>query len=151
MELIVFDLDGTLLNRQQKITDYTRETLELLGKQHIAYTIATGRTLHAAKPCLDGHQFALPHVYKNGVMIWDPTTSLFRHHNVLTKAEINTVLHAFTHSGLTPFVCTLEPNDEHAVYHPPILDAAGHEMVFKMSETRHLPVFPLTALDSEAR
>ena len=41
MELIVFDLDGTLLNRQSVISDYTIETLKLLSKREIAYTAAT--------------------------------------------------------------------------------------------------------------
>ena len=50
MELIVFDLDGTLLNRQSTISDYTSETLQLLSKREIAYTVATGRTLSALIP-----------------------------------------------------------------------------------------------------
>jgi phosphoglycolate phosphatase-like HAD superfamily hydrolase len=49
MELIVFDLDGTLLNRESTISDYTSETLKLLSKREIAYTVATGRTLHGAR------------------------------------------------------------------------------------------------------
>ena len=40
MELIVFDLDGTLLNRKSTISDYTSETLKLLSKREIAYTVA---------------------------------------------------------------------------------------------------------------
>ena len=46
MELIVFDLDGTLLNQDSAISDYTSETLRLLAEHDIAYTVATGRTLH---------------------------------------------------------------------------------------------------------
>ena len=72
MELIVFDLDGTLLNRQSTISDYTSETLKLLSKREIAYTVATGRTLHGARAILQGHSFPLPQAYKNGVMIWHP-------------------------------------------------------------------------------
>ncbi len=48
MELIVFDLDGTLLNQESAISDYTSETLRLLAEHEIAYTVATGRTLHSA-------------------------------------------------------------------------------------------------------
>ena len=48
MELVVFDLDGTLLNRESEISDYTSETLRLLSERDIAYTVATGRTLHGA-------------------------------------------------------------------------------------------------------
>jgi len=48
MELLVFDLDGTLLNAEQQITEYTSETLRLLTANDIPYTLATGRTIHAA-------------------------------------------------------------------------------------------------------
>ena len=37
MELLVFDLDGTLLNRESVISEYTSETLELLTERDIAY------------------------------------------------------------------------------------------------------------------
>ena len=36
MELIVFDLDGTLLNRESQISAYTRDTLRLLAGQGVA-------------------------------------------------------------------------------------------------------------------
>jgi HAD superfamily hydrolase (TIGR01484 family) len=72
VELIVFDLDGTLLNEESAISDYTSETLKLLAEQEIAYTVATGRALHCAKAILVGHQFMLPQAYKNGVVIWHP-------------------------------------------------------------------------------
>jgi hydroxymethylpyrimidine pyrophosphatase-like HAD family hydrolase len=36
VELIVFDLDGTLLNRESAISDYTSETLKLLSERERA-------------------------------------------------------------------------------------------------------------------
>ena len=36
MELVVFDLDGTLLNKRSVISDYTSETLKLLSQRDIA-------------------------------------------------------------------------------------------------------------------
>jgi hydroxymethylpyrimidine pyrophosphatase-like HAD family hydrolase len=42
VELIVFDLDGTLLNQESAISDYTSETLKLLAQalqlQKFSYT-----------------------------------------------------------------------------------------------------------------
>ena len=64
MELIVFDLDGTLLNKASEISDYTSETLKLLAEKEIAYTVATGRALHSARAILEGHRFLLPQAYK---------------------------------------------------------------------------------------
>jgi hypothetical protein len=48
MTLVVFDMDGTLLDAQSKISPFTSETLSLMRQNGIAYTIATGRTLQAA-------------------------------------------------------------------------------------------------------
>ena len=94
MELIVFDLDGTLLNRQSTISDYTSETLKLLSKREIAYTVATGRTLHGARAILEGHRFPLPQAYKNGVMIWHPQQA--RHYSRAARrsppAELDNVV-----------------------------------------------------------
>ena len=72
MDLIFFDLDGTLLNASSEISPFTRETLGLLRDKDIAYTVATGRSLLSAKKIVEGHSFELPHIYNNGVTIWDP-------------------------------------------------------------------------------
>ena len=83
MELIVFDLDGTLLNGKGKISPLTRDTLAELSRLGIAYTVATGRTLHASRQLLSAHQFGLPQIYKNGVMIWDPAAEKVLDENYL--------------------------------------------------------------------
>jgi Cof subfamily protein (haloacid dehalogenase superfamily) len=120
MELIVFDLDGTLLNAKGAISDYTRETLIELSKQGVAYTVATGRTLHATRNLLAGHGFRLPQVLKNGVMIWDPENDDCSHQNFLTLGEVRHVLEAVTDQRITPFIFTFEPAGRHAIYHPPL-------------------------------
>ena len=46
---VVSDLDGTLLNAEHKVSDFTRETVELLLKKGIKFYIATGRNYLGAK------------------------------------------------------------------------------------------------------
>ena len=48
MTLVVFDMDGTLLNAKSELTVFTGETLALMRAAGIPYTVATGRTLQAA-------------------------------------------------------------------------------------------------------
>ena len=79
LTLVVFDLDGTLLNGQSTITPYTTETLVLLEQAGIAYTVATGRTLQAATGVLEQHRFTLPHILKNGAVIWCPDQNDYSH------------------------------------------------------------------------
>ena len=122
MELVVFDLDGTLLNRQSLISDYTSETLRLLTDRNIAYTVATGRTLHGARAVLDGHCFRLPQAYKNGVLIWHPESKQLTSGATLTRDELENVVRACVTQGVTPFVFTLEEDQLSAVYHPALLN-----------------------------
>ena len=129
MELIVFDLDGTLLNRNSKISDYTSETLKLLSKRDIAYTIATGRTLHGARAVLEGHSFELPQAYKNGVLIWHPDQRRYSSSTTLTAPELEHVVRACIQQGVTPFVFTLDEDHNSTVYHPALQTVADRELV----------------------
>jgi HAD superfamily hydrolase (TIGR01484 family) len=134
MELIVFDLDGTLLNRASRITPYTRDTLRRLGEAGIAYTVATGRALHGAIDILEGHGFGLPQIYKNGVMIWNPAEACYSQRYLLTLDEIAHVAEAFLGRDITPFFFTLEPGDRHAVYHAPLRQPVEHKLVQELRE-----------------
>ena len=129
MELIVFDLDGTLLDRNATISDYTSETLKLLAKREIAYTIATGRTLHGAQAVLEGHRFDLPQAYKNGVMIWHPDERRFSSSTTLTAYELENVVRACIQRGVAPFVFTLDADHHSTVYYPAVQTEADRELV----------------------
>ena len=150
MELVVFDLDGTLLNRKSVISDYTSETLQLLTERNIAYTVATGRTLHGARAILDGHSFRLPQAYKNGVMIWHPQTRQFSSGATLTPDELENLVSACLKHGVTPFVFTLEEGDESVVYHPPLLTDVERELIFSTGIAEPVNVRALDELSSDA-
>ena len=150
MELIVFDLDGTLLNKSSQISDFTRDTLRRLADRGIAYTVATGRAQHGAIALLEGHGFALPHIYKNGVMIWDPDQSLYSTSHVLTLDEIGHVAEALAEKDITPFYFTLEPGNRHACYHPPIKQEVEYKLVKSFEKERELPVLPVSELPGNA-
>lgn len=94
MELIVFDLDGTLLNSSGQISQYSKDTLAELSHRGIAYTVATGRSLHASRDLLQGQGFRFPQVFKNGVMIWNPKNNVYSHQGYLNPDEVKLVLEA---------------------------------------------------------
>ena len=150
MELVVFDLDGTLLNRQSVISDYTSETLQLLSEKNIAYTVATGRTLHGARAILDGHRFQLPQAYKNGVMIWHPQTGNYSSSATLTPDELDNVVSACLRNGLAPFVFTLDENQQSTVYHPPALSDIERDLIRNISVEEYERVCPLDTLPENA-
>jgi Cof subfamily protein (haloacid dehalogenase superfamily) len=150
MELVVFDLDGTLLNRESVISDYTSDTLRLLTERDIAYTVATGRTLHGARAILDGHRFQLPQAYKNGVMIWHPQTRHFSRGATLTQDELNNVVRACLTQGVTPFVFTLDEDNVTTVYHPPLRTDIERELIRSIGIGDPVNVRALDQLSSDA-
>jgi Cof subfamily protein (haloacid dehalogenase superfamily) len=150
MELVVFDLDGTLLNRQSVISAYTSETLRLLSERDIAYTVATGRTLHGARAILDGHRFRLPQVYKNGVMIWHPESQRFSSGATLTRDELERVVGACRAQCVTPFVFTLDADNGSTVYHPPGLTDLERDLVRSIGIDEPVKVRALADLSSDA-
>lgn len=54
IKMILCDLDGTLLNDQKTITDYTREVIDKARAKGILFGIATGRSLYAVDSLIDG-------------------------------------------------------------------------------------------------
>lgn len=120
MDLIVFDLDGTLLNSTAQISPFTRDTLSLMTDKGIPYTLATGRTLHSAQNIVAGHGFNLPHIYSNGVLIWDPQAQTLSLDNILTTAEAKHVINAVLAERATPFISCVDANNEHFIFHPPL-------------------------------
>jgi len=150
MELIVFDLDGTLLDRHSEISPYTRDTLRLLNQQGVAYTVATGRTLHGARDLLAGHGFALPQIFKNGVMIWRPENDDYSHANFLSLDEIGHVLEAILAQNLAPFLFTLEPGNRHAIYHPPLRTEIEERLAKDFSKRMEVDVLPVSKLPADA-
>jgi Cof subfamily protein (haloacid dehalogenase superfamily) len=150
VELIVFDLDGTLLNRKSAISDYTSETLKLLSQREIAYTVATGRTLHGARAVLDGHRFDLPQAYKNGVMIWHPDQRRFSSSAMLTVSELDNVVRACIGQKVTPFVFTLDEDDGSTVYHPPLRSDAELELVRMFNTEDNIRTSALDELPADA-
>lgn len=150
MELIVFDLDGTLLNSDSKISAYTKETLLRLSERNIAYTVATGRALHSAQDILAGHGFELPHVYSNGVIIWNPAMASLSLENVLAPKEVQHVIRAALEQGVTPFVSTVK-NEEHFIFHSPVRYDVEQRLLQNFYERPTATVLPMSELPDDAQ
>ncbi|MEE4330573.1 MAG: HAD-IIB family hydrolase [Wenzhouxiangella sp.] len=162
MDLVVFDLDGTLLNAGHSISPRTGRALVELAERGIAFTVATGRSLHSARDVLDGHAFRLPQVFRNGVMTWNPATKILLRHNCLTLAEIEHVITAILAQDVSPFIATIEPGDcrddrydnrhdnRHCIYHPPVTRDIERGLADYYVRSGSLDVRPLAELPADA-
>lgn len=149
MNLVVFDLDGTLLDADSTISAFTRQTLELLTENGIAYTIATGRTLNDCHDIRQQSRFVLPQAYKNGVVIWHPEHDRYSHSNYLTLDEVRHALDAVHAQNLSPFLFTVEPGQAHVVYHPPLKSPVEEQLAELFRSRRGLTVRPVAELPGE--
>ena len=150
MDLIFFDLDGTLLNESSVISAFTKETLGLLKDRNIAYTVATGRTMLSARMILQGHDFDLPQIYTNGVTIWDPLSSQLTLENLLTTDENATVIDAALSQGITPFVHAIE-QAKHSIYHAAPQHRVERDLIDKHYVGTEAKLLPLDVLPNDSQ
>lgn len=68
---VVSNLDGTLLNAEHKVSEFTRETVELLLKKGIKFYIATGRNYLGAKEAMDELGVKVPLITSHGSVAFD--------------------------------------------------------------------------------
>ena len=72
--LYVSDLDGTLLNTRDKISDYSVETINALVEKGMLFTYATARSLVSASVVAGGLSTRIPVIVYNGAFIIRPDT-----------------------------------------------------------------------------
>lgn len=72
--LYVSDLDGTLLNHSEQISDYSLKILNHLIENGLSFTYATARSLSSASKVTKGLNLKLPVIVYNGGMIREAAT-----------------------------------------------------------------------------
>lgn len=69
--LYITDLDGTLLNSQAELSEYTKSTINSLVSQGMYFTFATARTIYSAESITEGLNINVPCIVNNGAEIYD--------------------------------------------------------------------------------
>ena len=72
--LIASDVDGTLLDDDDKVTDRTRDAVQAAVDAGSRFILATGRPPRWVRPVVDALGFAPMAVCANGAVIYDPAT-----------------------------------------------------------------------------
>lgn len=89
--LYVSDLDGTLLNKDTKLTDYTINELNKLIDDGLLFTYATARSFNSSSVVTNGLNIKLPVILCNGVKIYDPIKKTTISGSFFSKEEIEYV------------------------------------------------------------
>jgi Cof subfamily protein (haloacid dehalogenase superfamily) len=86
IKVIISDLDGTLLNSDHRISDYTKEVFRELYNQNYLIIVATGRHHLDAMPIIETLGFPIYLVTSNGARIHAPNKELLFATNMDSEA-----------------------------------------------------------------
>ena len=116
MELFVSDLDGTLLNKDQVISDYSKKELNRLISTGVNFAIATARSPATVSDILDGIDIKTPVVLMNGVIIFDIEKKKYIDVKEIDKESVKEIIKILQQYDKTFFLYGIK--DEHLwVYH----------------------------------
>jgi 5-amino-6-(5-phospho-D-ribitylamino)uracil phosphatase len=121
--LYVTDLDGTLLDGEQRLSNTTIEVINSLVADGTWFTIATARAPQSALPLLTGLDLQLPMIFMNGALIVDPADGRAISRSVLEPRVARRVVDGYLAAGLLPFVHTIDIAGRPHVYYPGVRNA----------------------------
>ena len=117
MNLYVSDLDGTLLNKDAKLSDYTKKKLnKLLISNNLNFSIATARTPATAVPILSDININLPITVMNGAAIYDIKSNKYLSYNKIPLDIVEKILFILSKTKTPNFSYTLYNNHINVYY-----------------------------------
>ncbi|MDB5053947.1 MAG: Cof-like hydrolase [Bacilli bacterium] len=79
-KLLALDMDGTVLNEQQQISDVNREAIYAAIEAGVTVMFSTGRGIQSAQPYIDELKLQSPIVTVNGSEVWQAPGMLLNRH-----------------------------------------------------------------------
>ncbi|MCL2718457.1 MAG: HAD family hydrolase [Lachnospiraceae bacterium] len=114
--LYITDLDGTLLNSQAELSDYTITSLNHLIEKGMNFSVATARTGATAFKLLKNVNLNQPLILMNGVLIYDMKEERFVKKEILSAAARAGINKAICETGQTGLMYGLI-NDQMTTYY----------------------------------
>ncbi len=110
--LYISDLDGTLLNTYEKLSDKTKEILNRLMGHGLLFSVATARSAATCQKLLKGLEFSLPLILMNGVFLYDMHTGKYLYSEKIPEPATKEILSVFKRYGKAPFQYVLSADKE---------------------------------------
>lgn len=108
--LYISDLDGTLLNSDKEISDYTKNTLNVLIENGVHFSVATARTAASAVRILSGVNINIPVVLMNGVVIYDIRRDKYIKTEAISVQSANDIINVLKKHNTTGFMYAVSDN-----------------------------------------
>ncbi len=115
--LYVTDLDGTLLTRFERVSEYSRERLNRLLDRGLLFTYATARSAQSARLATEGVSFRAPAILYNGGLVYDFGSGETLRCELFREEEKREVYGVLAEHGVVPFAYgALEKNRERVAW-----------------------------------
>ncbi|WP_455716366.1 HAD family hydrolase, partial [Anaerosporobacter sp.] len=114
--LYVSDLDGTLLNHDATLSDYTKNTLNKLISYGIDFTVATGRTTDATIKIMEDIHLNTPIISFHGAIIYDVNQNSYIKVYKLAAESVNHIITALKSHGVSALMYELKDDTLIAYY-----------------------------------
>ncbi len=98
-QVVFSDIDGTLLNRQGKITPKTQEAIRILQSKGIPFVLVSARSPSGIYPILHEYGFSCPIISYSGGLILDESRQVLFHKG-LPKPFARKIISVIESSGL---------------------------------------------------
>lgn len=102
--LYISDMDGTLLQSNGRMSEFTKEKLNDFYRKGIPFSVATARSMVSAMPILEGVHFSAPIVLMNGVFVYDTETKKAVKYHEIDRSVLRKILDCFYEKNLHPFM-----------------------------------------------
>lgn len=91
-KMVVFDMDGTLLNRNHHLSERTIASIKMIANEGITVLLATGRMTSAVKNHLEKLGTPGLVISHNGALVKDVKTGKIYHHETVPKNVVMKIL-----------------------------------------------------------
>lgn len=109
--LYVSDLDGTLLNRDAKLSNNTLAQLQAFQEKGILFTYATARSLTSASKAVHGFRPKMPVITYNGAILYNENQTIV-YVKYFEENEKEAIFTYFKQYNITPLVYAIIHNQE---------------------------------------
>lgn len=139
--LYVSDLDGTLLNSRQEISDYTASVVNRLVERGMLFSYATARSSHTAFPIVKKLTVEIPVIVHNGAFILDSGTREILSANFFRQEDFQEIFQLLIGRQISPIVYAYIRGAEKFSYLPSQVNDETEQFIrTRRGDSRERPV-----------
>jgi len=144
LEMVVTDLDGTLLNDDQQVQKQDLDTLRKLGYHNILRVVATGRNLYSAMKKLDG-DFPIDYlIFSSGAGILEWKDQKLIHSEYLPGNQVESIARKLIDYDIDFMIHEVIPENHKFVYHRSQQHNPDFERRYRLYQKFAEPLDPAT-------